>query len=104
MHRNETRLSINNRFYVNSVHVYSIRRGPAKFNMPDYLAIYIPFGRKVTYKIYNTGCPKIDKTSDHRIKDFCSIIIISFDFNKKHANLDFETKFTQIRHELTEIT
>ena len=37
---------------------------------------------------------------DHRIKGFCIIVKFSFDFNKKHFDLDFETKCIQIRHEL----
>ena len=39
----------------------------------------------------------------HRTKGFCSIIKFSFDLNRKYYNLDFETKFAQIRFDLTEI-
>ena len=48
---------------------------------------------------------KVKRLFDHRTKGFCSIIkFFAFDFNtKKHFNLDFETKFTQIQHELTGI-
>ena len=40
---------------------------------------------------------------DHRTKGFCSIMNFSFDFNRKHSNVDFETKLAKIRYELTEI-
>ena len=30
-------------------------------------------------------------------KGFCSIIKFSFDFDRKHSNLDFETEFVQVR-------
>ena len=47
------------------------------------------------------GVPKkVKSLIDHRTKDFCSIIKFSFDFN---SNLDFETKFAQMRYELTKI-
>ena len=39
---------------------------------------------------------------DHRTKGLCPIINFSFNFNRKHSHLDFETKFAQIRYELTE--
>ena len=47
-----------------------------------------------------SGVPKkVKRLIDHRTKVFCSIIKFSFDF----SNLDFETKFVQIRYELIEI-
>ena len=47
------------------------------------------------------GVPKqVKRLFDHRTKGFSSIIKFFFDFNEKHSNLDIETKFTQIRHEL----
>ena len=48
------------------------------------------------------GIPKKYKRSIHyRTEGFCSVIKLSFYFNKKHS--DFETKFVQILYELTEI-
>ena len=40
---------------------------------------------------------------DHKIESFASIVKFSFDLINKDSDLEFETKFTQIRHELTEI-
>ena len=51
-----------------------------------------------------TGVPKkVKRLIDNRTKGFCSIINFSFDLNRKYSNLDFETKFAQIRYELTDI-
>ena len=46
---------------------------------------------------------KVKRSIDNRTKRFRSIIKMSFDFYRKDSNLDFETKFAQIRPELTEI-
>ena len=47
----------------------------------------------------SSGCPKKNQKCliDHRRKRFCSIINFSFDLNRKHSNLDLETKFAKIR-------
>ena len=50
--------------------------------------------------------PKTDKKRliDHKTKGFYPIIIFfSYDLNRKHPNLNFETKFAQIQYELTEM-
>ena len=56
-------------------------------------------------KLMNTKCPRNKQKSliDRRTKGLCSIVIFSFDFKRKSFDLDFETKFVQIRYELTEI-
>ena len=44
------------------------------------------------------GVPKkVTRLMDHRTKDVCLIIKILSDFSGKHFNLDFDTKFAQIR-------
>ena len=45
-----------------------------------------------------TGCPKKNwkRLIGHRTKGFRSIVNFSFELNRKHSNLDFETKFAQI--------
>ena len=44
------------------------------------------------------GVPKkVTGLLGHRTKGFCLLIKIPFYFNQKHFNLDFETKFAQIR-------
>ena len=40
---------------------------------------------------------------DNRTKGFCLIINFSFNFNRRRLELDFETKFFQIRYKLTKI-
>ena len=54
---------------------------------------------------YIPGDPKkeVKRLIDDRTKGFCSIVKFAFDFCRKDPNLDFETKFAQIQHELTEI-
>ena len=49
------------------------------------------------------GVKKLERLIDHRAKGFLLIISFSFDVNRKYSNLDFKTKFVQIRYELTEI-
>ena len=49
-------------------------------------------------------CPKKWKRLiNHRTKSFYSIIKFSFDSNRKHSNLDVETKFTRIGYVFTEV-
>ena len=56
-------------------------------------------------KSIKPGVPrKVKCLFDHRTKCLCSIIKFSFDSNKKHSDLDFETKFTQFQHKLTDIS
>ena len=62
--------------------------------------LYLPgYYNKKIHKIttYLVSVKNEKRLTDHRTKGFCSIINFSFDLNKKHSILDFETKFAQIR-------
>ena len=53
-------------------------------------------------KLYNqTLLKNYNRLIDHRTKGFC-LYIKFFYFNRRQSNLEFETKFAQIRYELTE--
>ena len=69
-----------------------------------------PFKTQGSCQSYNdissfTGCPeqKVKRLIDQRTKGFCTIVKFYFDFNRKHSNLDFETKLVQMWYELIEI-
>ena len=51
------------------------------------------------------GVPEKDwkRLVDYRTKIVSSIVKFSFDFNRKHSNVYFETKFAQIQCDLIEI-
>ena len=51
---------------------------------------------RIPYRVFQK---KVKRLFDHRTKEACSIIELSFDFNKQYSNLDVETKFTRVRHE-----
>ena len=46
---------------------------------------------------------KVKRLIGHKAKGFCSNINVSFDFCRKASDVNFETKFAQIRHELIKI-
>ena len=55
------------------------------------------------HSVYRVSQKSNKRLSDHRTNGFCSITNFAFDLNSKHSNLDFDTKFAQIRYEFIEI-
>ena len=60
------------------------------------------FSLSIYFRTYRVT-QKVKRLIDQKTKAFFLILKMSFAFNKKYLNLDFETKFAQIRDELTEI-